>query len=142
MNYRPRGYEPRGLTWLPYPASRNHTPPYSYKLFPHSPKANSMPPRQSIPQQRIQTLLEQARQTHPTDPAQAHRYTQLAHRIATRTRTRPPKHIKQQTCPKCHTIRTATTSRTRIRQRREPHIATTCLHCGHTERTPTKRKPR
>ena len=87
-----------------------------------------------IAKERIEILLNLAR----TDPTRAQRYTQLALKIASRTRTRLTKNQQRAICPQCKTLRTAQTSRTRIRQRREPHIALTCLKCGYITRIPIK----
>ena len=53
MNYRPRGYEPRGLTWLPYPAN---THPINYpNLINLSPHKNTMNPTIN-PQRLLKTI--------------------------------------------------------------------------------------
>ena len=145
MNYRPRGYEPRGLAWLPHPAPTSHTPPYSYKLHPttQNPKKRptQMPPKTKIPEERIRTLFKQAEITYPTDPQRAQRYIDLARKIGTRNRTHLPRDLRRRVCRSCKAyLVPGANSRTRIRQRREPHVAITCLGCGHVTRIPLRRK--
>ena len=94
-----------------------------------------------IAMQRIRTLFQQAEETHSRDPALAQRYADLARKIAMRTRTHLPRDLRRRICPKCKAyLVPGKTSRTRIRQRREPHVATTCLSCGHTHRQPIREK--
>jgi len=102
-----------------------------------------MPNRETtrIAQERIRTLFQQAEETFPQDPTLAQRHVDLAPRIAMRTRTHLPPDLRRHVCPKCKAyLVPGATSRTRIRQRREPHIATTCLKCGHTHRMPLREK--
>jgi ribonuclease P protein subunit RPR2 len=106
-------------------------------------KATRMPDRQTtrIAQERIRILFQQAEQTFPEDPDLAQRYVDLARRIAMRTRTHLPRDLRRRICRNCKAyLVPGATSRTRIRQRREPHVATTCLKCGHTTRIPLKEK--
>jgi ribonuclease P protein subunit RPR2 len=94
-----------------------------------------------IAQQRIDILYNRAKETYATDPALSHRYVQLLRRIAQRTRTKLPTHIRRNICRGCGTILIqGVNSHTRIRQRREPHLATTCHTCGHVYRTPLRPK--
>ena len=87
--------------------------------------------------ERIQALFQQAEATHPTNPERAQRHIDLARRIAQRTRTHLPPHLRRQVCRSCGAyLVPGSTSRTRIRQRREPHVATTCLKCGNIQRHP------
>ena len=98
-----------------------------------------MTPR--IPTQRINTLYHIAQETTKTDPTLARHYTALLRRIAQKTRTKIPPHIRHGICKKCNTpLIPGYNSTTRIRQTREPHITTTCHTCGHTTRRPLKRK--
>lgn len=101
-----------------------------------------MPPRTNkIPLERIRILLRQAEETHPTNPQLAQRYIDLATKIAMRTRTHLPTELRRRICRNCNTlIIPGANSRTRIRQRREPHVAITCLQCGHITRIPTRRR--
>jgi ribonuclease P protein subunit RPR2 len=98
-----------------------------------------MPPSQTekIAQERIRILFQQAEQAFPQDPERAQRYADLARRIAMRTRTHLPADLRRRICPSCKAyLVPGANSRTRIRQRREPHVATTCLNCGHVTRIP------
>lgn len=102
-----------------------------------------MPDRETtkIAKERIRILLQQAEETYPQDPQLAQRYADLARKIAKRNRTHIPPDLRRRICPKCKAYQVSgATSRTRIRQRREPHIATTCLKCGHTHRQPIREK--
>jgi len=101
------------------------------------------PDPRRIAKQRIQILYEKAKETYTTDPTLSLRYTQLIRRIAQRTRTKLPTHIRRGICRGCGTILIpGANSHTRIRQRREPHTATTCHTCGHIHRIPLRpRRP-
>ncbi len=98
---------------------------------------------QNIAQQRIRILYQQAKQAYPTDPKLSRRYTRLLKRISERTRTRIPTQIRRGICRNCDTVLIqGVNSHTRVRQRREPHVAITCHTCGHVHRTPTRsRRP-
>ncbi len=100
-----------------------------------------MPPKTKIPEERIRTLFRQAEATHPTDPQRAQRYIDLARKIATRNRIHLPRDLRRRVCRNCKSFLVpGANSRTRIRQRREPHVAITCLACGHITRIPLRRK--
>ncbi|MFC1802335.1 ribonuclease P protein component 4 [Thermoproteota archaeon] len=89
--------------------------------------------------QRIETLNQIARETVHTEPAYARRYISLLRRIAQRTRTKIPPHIRRSFCRKCNTpLISGFNSHTRIRQTREPHISTTCQYCGNITRIPIR----
>ncbi|MGD2201430.1 MAG: ribonuclease P [Candidatus Bathyarchaeota archaeon] len=93
--------------------------------------------------ERINILFRQAQKIHTQNPQLAQRYTDLARQIAMRTRTRLPPEHRHKICTRCKAyLIPGTTSRTRIRQRREPHITTTCLRCGHIHRRPLKERVR
>ena len=104
-----------------------------------------MPDRQTtgIALERIRILFDQAEQTFPRDPDLAQRYVDLARKIAMRTRTHLPRDLRRRVCRSCKAyLVPGATSRTRIRQRREPHVTITCLRCGHTTRIPLGEKKR
>ena len=104
-----------------------------------------MPDRQTtgIALERIRILFDQAEETFPRDPDLAQRYVDLARKIAMRTRTHLPRDLRRRICRSCKAyLVPGATSRTRIRQRREPHVAITCLRCGHTTRIPLGEKKR
>jgi ribonuclease P protein subunit RPR2 len=91
--------------------------------------------------ERIHALFQQAESTFPMNPQQAQRHVDLARKIAQRTRTHLPPHLRRRVCRKCNAyLVPGSTSRTRIRQRREPHVAITCLKCGNIQRHPIKEK--
>jgi len=95
----------------------------------------------TIAKERIRTLYRQAESTYPTDPHRAQRYIDLAKKIGTRNRVHIPRDLRRRTCRNCGSFLVpGASSRTRIRQRREPHVATTCLNCGHITRIPLGRK--
>ena len=144
MNYRPWGYEPHGLTWLPHPAPLR-LPPHTLINLPSTQTTEKMPrpdPRR-IAQQRIEILYNKAKETYGTDPALSRRYIQLLRRIAQRTRTKLPTHVRRGICRGCGNILIpGLNSHTRLRQRREPHAATTCHLCGRIHRIPLRpRRP-
>ena len=104
-----------------------------------------MPDRQAqqIARERIEILFRLAQETHPNDSERAQRYVDLARKIAMRTRLKLPTHLRRMVCRRCKALLVpGATSRTRVRQDREPHVATTCLRCGATMRIPLGRKPR
>jgi ribonuclease P protein subunit RPR2 len=138
LNYRPWGYEPHGLTWLPHPAPTQTDNLYAYKPYakPHTPE---MSRTQTIAKQRIRILYNQAKQTYPKNPELSRRYTRLLQRISERTRTRLPKDVRRGICRNCDTVLIqGVNTHTRIRQRREPHVATTCHTCGYVHRIPLR----
>jgi len=105
----------------------------------HKPTEMSQHSQKNIAKQRIRILYNQAKQTYPTDPELSRRYTRLIKRISERTRTRLPKDVRRGICRNCDTVLIqGFNSHTRIRQRREPHVATTCHTCGHVHRIPLR----
>jgi ribonuclease P protein subunit RPR2 len=94
-----------------------------------------------ISRERMEILYKQALSIYTSDPEQSRRYIQLLEKISQRTRTKVPYHIRRNICRKCNTpLIQGNTVHTRIRQKREPHIATTCHHCGHVTRIPLRSK--
>ena len=92
--------------------------------------------------QRIETLYRVALETVHEDPELAKRYVQLLRRIAQRTRTHLPLHVRRGICRKCDTVLIpGYNSHTRLKQRREPHIAITCQSCGNITRIPMRERP-
>ncbi|MDP2899357.1 MAG: ribonuclease P [Candidatus Bathyarchaeota archaeon] len=88
----------------------------------------------------MRTLFRLAEAAHATKPDRAQRYVNLARRIASRNRLHLPADLKHRVCPGCKGYMGPSTSRTRIRQDREPHVAITCLRCGHVTRLPLRRR--
>ena len=145
MNYRPWGYEPHGLTWLPYPAPPHDICPTLIKSsgFTKLSGGNPMPDdARKIANERIKILFKLAERFQKTHPDRAQRYAHLARRIASRNRVHIPRELHRRVCPGCKSYMGPSQSRTRVRQTREPHIAITCLRCGHITRIPLRsRKP-
>ena len=144
MNYRPWGYEPHGLTWLPHPASTKNT---NYNLInsptptPIEKGPTTMPDKRTrkIVEERISILFKAAEEAFHTDPDRSQYYVDMARRIAMRSRVHIPPQLRGRVCSKCKAyLMPGSTSRTRIRKRREPHVATTCLKCGHVHRVPLR----
>lgn len=145
MNYRPWGYEPHGLTWLPYPASPSLLAYSTLINSSNSPKTTEAPTtagrdHRKIALERIVILFEQADKTYASDPKRAQRYVDLARRIAMRSRVHLPPGLRRRVCRSCKSYLNPLNSRTRIRQEREPHVSTTCAVCGHINRYPLRRK--
>ena len=94
-----------------------------------------------IAKQRIDTLYRIAQETVHTEPERAKRYIQLMRRIAQRTRTHLPLDVRRGICRNCDTVLIqGYNSHTRLKQKREPHIAVTCQNCGNVTRLPTEDK--
>ncbi len=99
-----------------------------------------MAPRNTrmIALQRIETLYRIAQETVQSNPDRAKRYVNLMRRIAQRTRTHLPLEVRRGICRNCNTVQIqGYNSHTRLKQRREPHIAVTCHVCGNITRLPT-----
>lgn len=91
--------------------------------------------------QRIQILFQQATQTYKKNPEQAQNYLLTAKKIAMAARVRLPAGYKRRVCKNCSNLLVpGKSSRVRIKSKREPHIAVTCLVCGTTMRLPLKPK--
>jgi len=91
--------------------------------------------------ERIKTLFKRAEEAFPSDPNLAQRYVNLARKIAMRTRLSLPIEMRRRVCRYCITFLVpGANSRIRIKQRREPHVAITCLKCGETTRIPIRRR--
>ncbi len=87
-----------------------------------------------IVRRRLDVLLARARdESLGPDRDLAHRYGDLATRLARRYQFSLQPGQKAQVCRKCRAYRTGETSRVRLQQGR---IITTCLSCGHIHRRP------
>ena len=96
---------------------------------------------EKIAMERVRILFRLADETFSADPARAQRYVDLARRIAMRARLHLPRDLRRRVCRRCNAFLVpGATSRTRLRKRREPHVATTCLKCGATTRIPLRRR--
>jgi ribonuclease P protein subunit RPR2 len=91
-----------------------------------------------IARERIRILFDLAQKEELKNPERAQRYISLARRLASRNRVHLPSNLKHLICPGCKFYMSPITSRTRIRQTREPHITITCLHCGYITRIPLR----
>lgn len=93
-----------------------------------------------IANERIRVLFTLAERFQKTHPERAQRFAHLARRIASRNRVHIPCELRGRICSGCKSYMGSSMSRVRIRQTREPHIATTCLRCGHVTRIPLRRR--
>jgi ribonuclease P protein subunit RPR2 len=92
-----------------------------------------------IAKQRIRTLFHLARETIHEDPVLAQRYVDIARKVAMAAKVRLPREYRRQVCRHCKSfILPGVNCRVRVKQRREPHVAITCLNCGKQMRTPLK----
>ena len=95
-----------------------------------------------IASERVRILFTLAEREEHDHPERAQRHTALARRLASRNRIHLPPELKRRICPGCKSYMGPTTSRIRIKQTRETHVAITCLRCGHITRIPLRsRKP-
>ncbi|HDI01569.1 MAG TPA: ribonuclease P [Candidatus Bathyarchaeota archaeon] len=93
----------------------------------------------AIALRRIRRLFQLALEVAKQDLALADRYVEIARRIAMRARIRMPREYKRLICKGCkRLLLPGLTCRVRLQPRREPHVAITCLRCGHVFRMPIK----
>jgi len=93
--------------------------------------------------QRIRTLFELAEKNIREEPELAQRYAQIARKIAMRTRVKLPTEYRRLICRHCKSfIYPGVNCRVRSQQKREPHMAITCLACGKTMRIPLRSRER
>jgi ribonuclease P protein subunit RPR2 len=93
--------------------------------------------------ERMEILLELAKKTAPQSIELAQRYVDLARRIGMRYKVRLPPELRRLICRRCKgLIIPGLNARVRIQQRREAHIAITCLSCGGINRIPLKERER
>ncbi|RLF09035.1 MAG: ribonuclease P [Thermoprotei archaeon] len=87
--------------------------------------------------QRIWRLFKLAEEIHARSPELADRYVELARRIAMRCRLRIPRPLRRCFCHRCgRFLVPGVNCRVRLAKRRSPHVAITCLSCGHIHRIP------
>jgi ribonuclease P protein subunit RPR2 len=87
-----------------------------------------------IARERIEILLNRSDEVFPIDRVRAHRYAELAKKIAMRYTLRFPKRWKRRVCKKCYAyLVPGVSSRVRIYKGR---VIITCLRCGHIVRLP------
>ena len=95
--------------------------------------------RESIAMERVKRLLELADEEFSKRPYLSHRYAKLAWMLKTRYRLRFPPSLNRKICRKCQSFLVpGSTCRVRARSKRPPHVAITCLKCGHLKRVPYK----
>jgi ribonuclease P protein subunit RPR2 len=84
-----------------------------------------------IARQRIQILLNEAKNVCRSDPQLAMQYIKSARRIAMAAKIRLPSDFRRQTCKNCNALLVqGYNCRVRVKQKREPHVVITCLNCG------------
>jgi hypothetical protein len=123
LNYRPWGYEPHGLTWLPHPAPSQTDNLYAYKPYAKPDKHRNEP--------RQPTRHRTATNTHPLQPSQ----TRLPHK----PRAQQTLHPAPQTNIREDTHQTTQGCKTRHLQklRHSPHTGRQQPHTDQTApRTP------
>lgn len=88
-----------------------------------------------IAKQRIEILFKQADQVSRQNAKLSSAYVQTARKIAMSARFPLPLEFRRKICKKCNTLLTpGFNCRTRLQQKREPHIVVTCLNCGNQSR--------
>jgi len=94
-----------------------------------------------IAKQRIQVLFQQAKNIYKSNPQLSSRYIATARKIAMAAKIRLPTLYKRQICKNCNMLLVpGDNCRVRIKQKREPHVVTTCLNCGYKTRILLKKK--
>jgi ribonuclease P protein subunit RPR2 len=96
--------------------------------------------QRQIALERIEKLFSQAEGAFGTKPELAHRYVQLARRIAMRYNLRMPKGLKGRFCKKCYKyLRPGANSTVRTSPRQKAMIIR-CLECGNVMRYPYRKE--
>jgi len=91
--------------------------------------------------ERIHILFKQAVEVFEKAPELAQRYVGLARKIGMRYKVRLPVEYRWMICKHCKCfLLPGKTGRTRVQQRREPHVVITCLSCGGYNRVPLKKR--
>ena len=83
--------------------------------------------QQKIARERIQILFKEARIMFPKQPKYAHRYAQLARKIALKYKVKLPPDLKKKICKKCYHF-LVQGKNVRVRTQ-EGHLVYTCLDC-------------
>jgi ribonuclease P protein subunit RPR2 len=95
-----------------------------------------------IARERIEVLLNRALESMHANAELAQRYVEIAKKIGMRYKVRIPKQRKLFLCRGCKKFLVpGINCRVRIQQKREPHLALTCLECKHVKRIPLREKP-
>ncbi|MCX8176268.1 MAG: hypothetical protein N3E48_03430 [Candidatus Bathyarchaeota archaeon] len=89
-----------------------------------------------VARERIEILMENAfKKMMENDEKLAQRYVYLARRISMRSRVKIPRRWKIFICRGCKRLMIpGLNCRVRVQRRRNPHMALTCLMCGHVKR--------
>lgn len=88
-----------------------------------------------IAAERIEILMENALRMMEKDEKLAQRYVYLVRKVSMKSRVRIPRRWKIFICRGCKKLLIpGLNCRVRIQRRRKPHIALTCLMCGHIKR--------
>lgn len=92
---------------------------------------------QKLALKRMYILYDRAKSEFFEHRERSHRYAYLARKLAMRARVKLPINFKRQICKHCHKfIVIGFNARMRLRPKRVPHIAVTCLECNHVMRYP------
>ena len=98
---------------------------------------------QDLAVKRLHILYDLAKSEFFDHRERSHRYAYLARKLAMRARVKLPTNFKRQICKHCHKFITiGFNARMRLRPKRMPHIALTCLECNHVMRFPYLREKR
>lgn len=90
--------------------------------------------RKALAKERILLLFQQAKNRFPGETDLAHRYVELARKIAMKVRMHIPKEVKHLYCKHCYSyLLPPYTVRVRLQR---GHVARTCLVCKRTMRFP------
>lgn len=96
--------------------------------------------QKTIARERIAILFAEAAQAFRAHPGRAHRYAQIARRIAMRYNIRLPKDLKRRLCKKCYAyLVPGANMRVRARPSQQAVIFT-CGECGAVSRIPYRKE--
>ncbi|MCL2135218.1 MAG: ribonuclease P [Candidatus Bathyarchaeota archaeon] len=94
-----------------------------------------------IANQRVDILFAQAEIVGRSNPELARSYVKAAKKVAMSARFSLPSKYKRRVCRRCSSLFiVGFNCRTRIQQKREPHVVVTCLNCGYLSRMLFKKK--
>ncbi|MBI4020785.1 MAG: ribonuclease P [Candidatus Aenigmarchaeota archaeon] len=96
--------------------------------------------QKDIARERVEILFSLADRTFPARPDRAHRYVQLARKIAMRYTVRISPELRRRFCRACsHYLRPGVNVRFRTSAAQRA-VLVTCLDCGHVSRLPYRRE--
>ncbi|MHA1733956.1 MAG: ribonuclease P protein component 4 [Promethearchaeota archaeon] len=90
-----------------------------------------------IAKERVEILFGLAERAFPTHPERAHRYVEIARRVAMSARVRIPRSLKRRVCHGCKRyLVPGANCRYRLQSGpgRASRVVLTCLECGHRTR--------